>query len=145
MGLEGLAGLDRNVRVREWTDRRIDVQGEKMRVLVVDDHMLAAEALAMVLTLEDMVCRTAFGGLDAIAIGVAWIPHAIIMDISMPGCSGFDAALALRHDRRTNHVSIFAFTALDESEVLRHVVDDEFDGYCQKGQSPASLVALLTR
>ncbi|GAB5098035.1 response regulator [Caballeronia sp. HLA56] len=132
-----------HVRVRAWTNRRIAVHSERLRVLVVDDHALAAEALAAALAFEDIDCRTAFNGFDAIAIGIAWVPHAIVMDVSMPGCSGFEAALALRNDQRTNHVSIVAFTALDESEVLRHVVDSEFDGYCQKGQPPASLVALL--
>lgn len=138
-------GVNHNLRVRAWTKRRIDIRGEQMRVLVVDDYPLAAEALAMALTLENMVCRTAFSGAEAIAIGVVWIPHAIIMDISMPGCSGIDAARALRDDHRTSHVSIFAFTALDESDVLGNVTGSEFDGYCQKGQPPRSLVALLTR
>jgi two-component system, OmpR family, response regulator len=38
---------------------------------------------------------------------------------------------------------ILAFTALDESEVRRHLTHITFDGYCQKGQSPAALVALI--
>jgi hypothetical protein len=28
-------------------------------------------------------------------------------------------------------------------EVRRHLTDHEFDGYCQKGQPPTSLVALV--
>lgn len=128
---------------RPWTNRRIDGRGEPIRVLVVDDHSVAAEALAMVLSFENMICRVAFGGHEAIAIGREWMPHAIVMDISMPDCTGFEAALALRHDPRTSETSIFAFTALDETEVHRHTIDSEFDGYCQKGQPPATLIALL--
>jgi two-component system, OmpR family, response regulator len=126
-----------------WTNRRMPVNGGQMRVLVVDDNHNAAEALATYLSFENMQCRMAFGGLEAIEVGIAWSPHAIIMDISMPGCSGFEAALTLRLDRRTCEIVIVAFTALDESEVRRHIVDSEFDGYCQKGQKPAELVALI--
>jgi two-component system, OmpR family, response regulator len=135
----------RDTRVHAWTNRQIHLREEQMRVLVVDDNPVAAEALAMALSLEDMICRTAFGGFEAIAIGFAWAPHVIIMDISMPNCTGFEAALALRLDPRTGGASIFAFTALDETEVRRQVVDSEFDGYCQKGQSPATLITLLMR
>ncbi|QIE29399.1 Response regulator receiver domain protein (plasmid) [Caballeronia sp. SBC1] len=126
-----------------WTNRRVQVNGEQMRVLVVDDNHNAAEALATYLSFENLQCRMAFGGVEAIAVGIAWAPHAIIMDISMPGCSGFEAALTLRQDGRTCGIAIVAFTALDESEVRSHIIDSEFDGYCQKGQTPANLVALV--
>ena len=126
-----------------WTNRRVQISAEKMRVLVVDDNHNAAEALAAYLSFENMLCRMAFGGAEAIAVGIAWIPHAIIMDISMPGCSGFEAALTLRKDERACGIAIIAFTALDEAEVCRHIVDSEFDGYCQKGQTPANLFALV--
>jgi CheY-like chemotaxis protein len=65
------------------------------------------------------------------------------MDISMPVCDGFQAALALRRDSRTAGIGIIAFTALDETEVKRQLSDHEFDGYYQKGQSPTKLVALV--
>jgi CheY-like chemotaxis protein len=65
------------------------------------------------------------------------------MDISMPGCSGYDAARALRRHPRTRETVIVAHTALDEAEVRRHLDDGEFDGYLQKGDSPRRIVALL--
>jgi len=111
-----------------WTNRSIDICTDQMRVLVVDDNHVAAEALEMVLALESIECRTAFGGFEAIPIAIAWMPHAIIMDISMPGGTGIEAALILRQDERTSAIAILAFTALDEAEVRRHLVGDEFDG-----------------
>jgi len=128
-----------------WTNRSIDIGTDQTRVLVVDDNHAAVEALEMVLVLESIDCRTAFGGFEAIPIAIAWMPHAIIMDISMPGCTGFEAALILREDERASAIAILAFTALDEAEVSRHLVADEFDGYCQKGQPTATLIALLMR
>jgi two-component system OmpR family response regulator len=126
-----------------WTERHIDLSGPQLRVLIVDDNSNSAHALAAYLSLENMECRLAYGGGEAVAIGTEWRPDVIIMDISMPECSGFEAAFALRHDPRTSNIAIVAFTALDEAEVRRHLADQEFDGYCQKGQAPTSLVDLV--
>jgi len=92
--------LRHDPRVHAWTNRQIHLRDKQMRVLVVDDHPVAAEALAMALSLEDMICRTAFGGFEAIAIGIAWRPHVVIMNISMPDCTGLEAALALGFVRK---------------------------------------------
>jgi CheY-like chemotaxis protein len=126
-----------------WTARRVAVYDAPLRVLVVDDNHNGAEALAAYLTFERLDCRVAFGGHEAISIATAWIPHVVIMDISMPECTGVEAALALRQDPRTRGIAIIAFTALDETEVRRQAVESQFDGYCQKGQSPVHLIALI--
>lgn len=126
-----------------WTRRRVQLDGERLRVLVVDDNTNAAHALAMYLGFEDIECRLAYGGAEAVQIATDWLPHAIAMDISMPGCNGFQAATALRANARTCGIAIIAFTALDETEVRRYIVDHEFDGYCQKGKGPNHLVSLI--
>jgi two-component system, OmpR family, response regulator len=130
-------------RARAWTSRRKHVEGKPPRVLVVDDSHNAAETLVAFLGLENLETRPAFGGLEAVEIARRWLPDLIVMDISMPRCNGFEASRALRADAVTNGIVIVAFTALDEHDVRRHLADDEFDGYCQKGQPPATLLALI--
>ncbi len=80
------------------------VYNPPLRVLIVDDNHNAAEALAAYLAFERMECRIAFSGLDAISMATAWMPHVIIMDISMPGCTGSEAALVLRQDPSTHEI-----------------------------------------
>ena len=126
-----------------WTERRVSAAGSRLRVLVVDDNQNAADALAMYMHLEVLDIRTAYGGRQAVDVAITWTPHLILMDISTPGCTGFEAALVIRRDTKTSHIAIVAFTALDETEVRRHLMDHEFDAYCQKGQPPSELVALL--
>ena len=111
--------------------------------MIVDDNKDGAEAMSAYLSLEFMECKIASGGLQAITLGTSWLPHVIVMDISMPDLNGFEATHALRQDLRTGHIVILAFTALDEAEVLRQLTHTAFDGYCQKGQSPTALVALI--
>jgi two-component system OmpR family response regulator len=132
----------KNSLARPWTERRISSQ-RPLRVLVVDDNENGANALAAYLSLGPMECRIALGGAEAIEVGTAWLPQVIVMDISMPELNGFEATNTLRRDLRTGSIVIIAFTALDEAEVLRHLTRLTFDGYCQKGQSPAALIALI--
>ncbi|MEX3897864.1 PleD family two-component system response regulator [Paraburkholderia sp. BR10954] len=90
-----------------------------------------------------MDARVAFGGAEAIEMGRDWVPHVILMDISMPQCNGFEVARALRNDPRTGWIALIARTALDEAEVRRQLAGQEFDGYAQKGCPPDPLVALV--
>jgi len=132
-----------NERARAWTKRVNYVDGKSPRVLVVDDNQSAAEALVTYLGFEDIEPRPAFGGAEAIAIARSWLPDLIVMDISMPYCNGIEASRAMRAEVATRGIAIIAFTALDEEEVRRQLVDHEFDGYCQKGQPPTTLLALI--
>lgn len=136
---------DIHLPYQPWTDRRVTVDGDRLRVLVVDDNHDAAVAMATYLSVEEIEARAVFGGVQAIATGRTWAPHIILMDISMPGCNGFEAARALRDDPSTGAMAIVAHTALDEAEVCRQASDSELDGYVQKGWPLERLVALLWR
>lgn len=133
----------KNSLARSWTERCILDHTAPLRVLIVDDHKDGAEALAAYLSFKPMECRIALGGRQAIELGTAWQPDVIIMDISMPGLDGFDTTLALRRDLRAGNIVIIAFTALDEVDILGRLSHPIFDGYCQKGQPPDVLVALI--
>jgi two-component system, OmpR family, response regulator len=129
---------------RPWTARRVVLNGAALRVLVVDDNHNAALALAAYLGVEGIEARAVFGGVEALDMGRAWTPHVILMDLTMPQCDGFAAARALRQNPGTSQLAIVAHTALDETEVRRHLLTgDEFDGYVQKGRPPAQLVTLI--
>lgn len=130
-------------RARVWTSRKIACDSGPLRVLVVDDNKNAADALTMYLQQENLDVKAAYGGRAAVDRSEEWMPHLIVLDISMPEYSGFDAALCIRANSRTAHIAIVAFTALDESEVRRQLSDHEFDAYCQKGQPPTKLLDLL--
>jgi CheY-like chemotaxis protein len=61
-----------------------------------------------------------------LTLAVERLPALIILDLSMPGVSGFTVAQQLRANPRTRHTPILVSTALDLSagereELLRHV------------------------
>jgi len=84
----------------------------RARILVVDDNQSVREALSRLLTVDDcVVCGEAVDGLDAIEAARRLKPDLIIMDLSMPGMSGMDAAREIRREFQT--LSIILMTEPD--------------------------------
>ena len=66
---------------------------EPVRVLVVDDHALFAEALMLTLGIDDriQVVGSAASGTEAVSLAQALHPDVILMDIAMPVLNGLEA------------------------------------------------------
>src|SRR5207244_10522635 len=66
------------------------------RVLVVDDHLDAAESLATLLRLTGHEVRTVDGGLQVADEVRRFAPDAVLLDIGLPGLNGYEVARRLR-------------------------------------------------
>jgi two-component system, OmpR family, response regulator len=127
-----------------WSAREVRLLHEVPRVLVVDDNVGAAEALATYLSYEGVDARSADGCAAALRCVKDWVPDVVVLDIMMPEHDGYETASALRSYLPTHSLGIVAFTSLDEDHVretgkARH----NFDGYCQKGTAPTALLSLM--
>jgi CheY-like chemotaxis protein len=63
---------------------------------VVDDNRDAADTLALILQAWGHDVRTAYTGPDGFALIRSWRPDAALVDIGLPGMSGFEIAQKLR-------------------------------------------------
>jgi two-component system response regulator DesR len=70
----------------------------KTRVLVVDDHVLFAEALMLTLSIDERidVVGWASTGVEAVALVEALHPDVVLMDIHMPCMDGLQATRQIR-------------------------------------------------
>ena len=112
------------------------------RVLVVDDHVDAAESVAALLRLSDHEVRTAHDGAHAIAIARSFQPEFVFLDLGMPGVDGFQVARVLRSDGLPS-LRIIAVTGTAHEEARREAFDAGCDEYLVKPMDPLFLDSLL--
>jgi signal transduction histidine kinase len=114
------------------------------RVLVVDDNEDSADSLATLLQLGGHEVETAHNGLRALEAAGAFSPEVVLLDIGLPGMSGFEVARALRERRDTRDALIVAMTGYGQETDRERSRDAGFDFHLVKPLDPKDLRRLLS-
>jgi signal transduction histidine kinase len=114
------------------------------RILVVDDNRDAAETLALMLRLEGNEVTTVFDGESAIAATAEFRPDVVLMDIGMPKVDGYEAARAIRRDRKAPEVVLIALTGWGGDVDRRLSKEAGFDRHLVKPVVPTELLEILS-
>ena len=112
------------------------------RVLVVDDYPDNAESMAMLLRLYGHEVETALSGPAALESARARRPEAVLLDIDMPGMSGYEVAARLRGMFRGG-VVLIAITAHGLEGDRRRCLEAGFDRHIVKPADTKKLEKLL--
>ncbi|OUD12393.1 PAS domain S-box protein [Thioflexithrix psekupsensis] len=80
----------------------IGYEGERQRILIVDDRWENRSVLANMLTPLGFQISEADSGQEALQKAKLWLPHAILMDLIMPGMDGVETIQQLRHFEAEN-------------------------------------------
>jgi CheY-like chemotaxis protein len=84
---------------------------EGRRILIVDDNLDQAESLALVLECRGHATCVACDGPTALAAAALWGPDTVLLDIGLPGMSGYDVCRRLRTEPGGPALLIIAVTA----------------------------------
>src|SRR5215208_1285770 len=87
-------------------------------VLIVDDEYSGRETLQSVLEGEGYNLIMAENGPQAIEKAKAFLPDVILLDVMMPGMTGFEVCERIRNDPLVAEIPIIILTALDDRESL---------------------------
>ena len=86
------------------------------RVLIVDDNIDAAEALAQLLMLSGHQVQTAYTGQRALQVIHELIPDFIFLDIGLPDMSGYQVATEFTNLRPAMNFKLIALTGYGQSQ-----------------------------
>ncbi len=95
----------------------------KQRVLIIDDHAGTRTALREFLERAGYVTAEAAEGEAGLAQADSWHPHAILLDIRMPGLNGYDVCRRLKENSATQPIPVIVVTAVLDEPVSRRAYD----------------------
>jgi len=84
------------------------------RILVVDDEPVNVTVLRGILCHAGYEIMSAGSGADAMALASLERPDMILLDVMMPGESGFDVCKRLKQEPSTTHIPIIFVTSLSD-------------------------------
>ena len=109
-----------------------------MKVLVADDDAELRELIAFTLSQAGYLVIKASDGVAAVRLFAEESPDLVVLDINMPGLSGFQACEAIRARSR---VPVMMLTVRGEEEDLVRALGLGADDYLTKPFSPRTLLA----
>jgi DNA-binding response OmpR family regulator len=87
----------------------------KKRILIVDDNPEIRSMISKWLGKKGFEIREAADGDEALVIARAEQPALIVLDVMMPGVSGWEVARELKQDPSTSSIRIVVLTAIGKS------------------------------
>ncbi len=114
--------------------------GQRIRVLIVDDHAILRQALRQLLELEGEVevIGDAENGREAIAAAEKLLPDVVLMDMVMPGLNGLEATRQLR--KRCPKTRVLILTGYMEEEQIVSALRAGASGYVVKRSDTQELL-----
>lgn len=118
---------------------------QPIRILIIDDHRILAEALELMLSDEDgiEVIGIAATGEEGIELCQQRCPSVVLMDIDLPGIDGIEATRRVRGicpDAR-----VLVLTALRERDLMVRTIDAGAVGFVPKTRAAGELTDAIRR
>jgi signal transduction histidine kinase/ActR/RegA family two-component response regulator len=115
----------------------------RRRVLVVDDNRDAAGSLATMLRMMGHETLTAHDGASALEVAATRRPQVVLLDIGMPGMSGYEVATRIRGSSWGQGMALVALTGWGQEEDRKRSREAGFDEHLVKPVHPAMLEGVL--
>src|SRR6266705_483755 len=111
------------------------------KILVVDDMPVNVKLLADLLTVKGYTVVTAANGAEALTKVEKEQPGLVLLDVMMPGMSGYDACRNIRENPATAMLPIIMVTALDPAQERVKGIEAGADDFLSKPINQPELLA----
>ncbi len=118
-------------------------QGEKIKVLIVDDHQVVRQGLRTFLELHEdiIVVGEAGDGLAAVDMARRLEPDVVLMDLVMPRLDGIAATQQVKS--LSARIKVIALTSFTEDDKVFPAIQAGASSYLLKDVSPDNLVEAI--
>ena len=117
--------------------------GKKIRIILADDHPIVRTGIKNALAEQKNIeiVGEASSGAQALKKAKELLPDIVLMDISMPGMGGLEAAQRLHNS--LPKVRVLVFTMHDNKEYVLEIIRSGASGYVLKDTSTFELVRAI--
>ena len=120
-----------------------DPSAVSSHILVVDDNASNRDLLSRQLLRQGYRVTTADDGAAALALITAESFDLVLLDLMMPGMSGFEVLSSLKAKESTRHVPVIMISALDELDSTVRCIEAGAEDYLPKPFNPVLLRARI--
>jgi DNA-binding NarL/FixJ family response regulator len=112
----------------------------KIRTLIVDDHVMMRDGIRALLDLQDdiEVVGEASEGTEAVAKVEELKPDVVVMDIAMPGMNGIEATQQIK--AKNPNIKVLILTQHDKREYILSAIKAGGSGYVSKKALGSELI-----
>jgi DNA-binding NarL/FixJ family response regulator len=124
---------------------QLDVQAKKYRVLLVDDHPIVRQGLALLIDRETdlSVCGEADGAHSAFHAIQTLRPDIVVLDISLNGPDGLEVLKEIRV--KTGSLPVLILSMHDESIYAERAMRAGANGYIMKQEATEKVLVAIRR
>ncbi|MCL4248354.1 MAG: response regulator [Anaerolineae bacterium] len=114
-----------------------------MLVLIADDNADNRQLLIDIIQSIGHEVVSAFDGPETLALVRDRKPDLVILDVNMPGMSGFEVCNQLKADPETDDIPVVMLTALRADDYKTQGIVSTADDYVSKPFNPRELIARI--
>lgn len=113
------------------------------KVLLIEDEPNIIEAVGFILSRDGWEVKTHSNGHDAMQAVRARIPDLIILDVMLPGKSGYDILSEIRNDAELSDIPVLMLTARGQTKDREMAERAGVSHYMTKPFSNADMLAVV--
>jgi DNA-binding response OmpR family regulator len=112
-----------------------------MRVLIIEDSDSIVRMIQALMSARGFEVRSASSGARGLEEAFAWKPHAILLDINLPGAfDGIEVCEKVRAHEEIKETPVIIISAMTDDEVKRRAHEAGATAYFEKPFSPLALL-----
>jgi len=133
--------LDKNFLLKKIRD--LEKRGKIQRVLVVDSETDTVSLIKQTLQDVGYQVRAAYNSKDAVELIRSFVPHLIILNLTMPKMDGFDVIEYIKTEESAKKIPLIIITKRELSEKEKDALDGRLRGILNKGTLKEDLLQRL--